>query len=240
MTEEVQDIENVLTADEVEVMESGSEESADGQVGLRLAVPVGTLMAHLLKGPVYRSGNNMIYGNILRLQNRLNGEFAPLGLKLELDDAEGYAYLKSRSADEYPDDIKASQRPPQLLPRVQLPLLDSFLLTWFRLKVSESDAAGEPRCIMTFEEIVSGLLPYFKQEKDEGALRRSISGSLKKLAGLGFVHRLDDKGERIEILRIIKALFTAQAINGLRKNLEERLENYAEYAQKRAAERAER
>ncbi len=55
-----------------------------------------TLAITLLKGVIYREGDERLWGALLNLQARVRDYVAVLGLELVLDEAEGYAFLKSR------------------------------------------------------------------------------------------------------------------------------------------------
>ena len=54
------------------------------------------LVVTLLKGVIYREDRPALWDSLLRLQAHVADYVAVLGLKLELDEAEGYAFLRSR------------------------------------------------------------------------------------------------------------------------------------------------
>ena len=54
------------------------------------------LAVHLLKGVVSRDGDEVLWGALLQLQARVRDYMAVLNLELVLDEAEGYAFLRSR------------------------------------------------------------------------------------------------------------------------------------------------
>ena len=202
----------------------------------RRTLAVGTVMTYLLKGPVYRADSPVVFSNIKYFQGALFSRFDELGLRMELDEDDGMAWLRSKREDEYPDEDHESVA--RLLPKMQLPWLTSFVLTWLRLKVNDLDNLGEPRYLLTFDEIFMGLSPYFK-ERDEAALRRRLSGQMKRICELGMARLIKDaQGERYEILRIIKALVTAQVISRLKEELEQRLSSYQDYGERRNSEAA--
>ncbi len=56
-----------------------------------------TLAITLLKGVIYREGDERLWGALLDLHARVRDYMSILGLELVLDEAEGYAFLRSRS-----------------------------------------------------------------------------------------------------------------------------------------------
>ena len=55
-----------------------------------------TLAITLLKGVIYREGDERLWGALLDVQARVRDYVSVLGLELVLDEAEGYAFLRSR------------------------------------------------------------------------------------------------------------------------------------------------
>jgi hypothetical protein len=78
------------------------------------APELSTLLVHLLKGVLYRDDDERLWGSLLRLQARVREQSAVLLLDLVLDEAEGYAFLKSRPD---PDDAEGAPRLPRLVVR---------------------------------------------------------------------------------------------------------------------------
>ena len=75
---------------------------------------------------------------MLRLQARIRDYVAVMGLDLVVDEAEGYAFLKSRSQSA----AAASDGLPRLIARRPLSFPVSLLLALLRKKLAEFDAAG--------------------------------------------------------------------------------------------------
>jgi hypothetical protein len=57
-----------------------------------------TLAITLLKGVIYREGDERLWGALLDLQARVRDYVSVLGLELVLDEAEGYAFLRPSGA----------------------------------------------------------------------------------------------------------------------------------------------
>lgn len=97
------------------------------------------LMVYLLKGVLYRNEEERLWSSLLRLQTQVREHTAVLWLDLVLDEAEGYAFLKSR-----PDPgRRRRQCPPASADRkIALPYQVSLMLALLRKRMAESDARG--------------------------------------------------------------------------------------------------
>lgn len=65
----------------------------------------------LFKGVVYRDEDPGRWGALLQLQGRVRGHVAVLGLALSLDDAEGYAFLRSALSSDLCGRLPKNSRP---------------------------------------------------------------------------------------------------------------------------------
>lgn len=72
-----------------------------------------TVVIPLLKGVIYQEGDVGLWSALLNLQVRVRDYVEVLGLELVLDEAEGYAFLRSRQAVD--DDEDAAPQLPQLI-----------------------------------------------------------------------------------------------------------------------------
>ncbi len=86
----------------------------DEPTPLAAGAELSALAITLLKGVIYREGDERLWGALLGLQARVRDTVAVLGLELVLDEAEGYAFLKSRPE---PDAEEAAPRLPRLVAR---------------------------------------------------------------------------------------------------------------------------
>lgn len=171
----------------------------------------------LLKGVLYQEDNPRSWVSLLNLQARVQDYVAVLGLELILDEAEGFAFLRSRRDDEEnPDDI------PRLVSRRQLSYPVSLLLALLRKKLAESDAGGDRRLILSRDEVVELIRIFLPASTNEAKLVDRVDATLNKIAELGFVRRLRGQRQMIEVRRIIKAFVDAQWL----ADFDERLEEY--------------
>lgn len=92
----------------------------------------------LLKGVVYRDEKPTIWEDLLRLQGFVRDYVKVLGLELNLDESEGYAFLGSVEEEEGADR-------PRLVARRQLSYPVSLVLALLRKKLAEFDAEQDRR-----------------------------------------------------------------------------------------------
>ena len=110
------------------------------------------LAVTLLKGPIFRAQKPELWDELDLLQAQVRDHMAVLGLDLVIDEAEGYAFLRSAVVDE-----SNSSDIPRLLARRPLTFEVSLLLALLRKRLAEFDGSdgGENRLIMSKDEIVA-------------------------------------------------------------------------------------
>ncbi len=177
-----------------------------------------SVVTTLLKGALYQEENPGLWGSLLNLQASVRDYVAVLGLELTLDEAEGYAFLRSRQdADE---DGQSSI--PRLVARRQLSFTVSLLLALLRKKLAEFDTSGaDTRLILSQDEVVELIQIFLPAGSNEVKLIDQVDTTLNKIAELGFIRRLRGQGQMIEVRRIIKAFVDAQWLADFDKRLAE-------------------
>lgn len=154
---------------------------------------------------------------LLNLQASVRDYVALLGLELMLDEAEGYAFLRSRPDE---DDQTGT---PRLIARRQLSYSVSLMIALLRKKLAEFDAGGgDTRLILSRDEVVELIRIFLPAGTNEVKLIDQVDVTLNKIAELGFIRRLRGQGQMIEVRRIIKAFVDAQWL----AELDERLAQY--------------
>lgn len=180
----------------------------------------------LLKGPVFRDRKpDLWHATTGPLQPRVRDHVAVLGLDLVIDEAEGYAFLRSFPTD--PDDESASAAP-RLMARRPLTFEVSLLLALLRRRLAELDSSeGDgDRLIMTTDEIVEMLRLFLPDTTNETKLLDRIDRHINKVIDLGFLRRLDKRAApgrpvRYEVQRIIKAFIDGQWLSEFDRRLAE-------------------
>lgn len=179
------------------------------------AVPeLSQLLVRLLKGVVYREEDERLWASLLRLQARVREQSAVLLLDLVLDEAEGFAFLKSRSDS---DESEGAPRLPRLVARRPLSYPVSLMLALLRKRLAEFDAGGgETRLVLARDEIAELMRVFLPDGTNEARLIDQVDATLSKVVDLGFLRRLKPAAgsgqERglYEVRRILKAFVDAQ------------------------------
>ena len=188
-----------------------------------------TLAITLLKGVVYRDGDERLWSSLLNLQSRVRDYVAVIELELILDEAEGYAFLRSRPEPEVDD---PGARLPRLVARRPLSFPVSLLLALLRRKLAEFDAGGgDTRLVLTRDDIVELVRVFLPESSNEARLIDRIEADINQVADLGFLRRLKSAGgatagpggvpASFEVRRIRKAFVDAQWLAELDARLAE-------------------
>ena len=182
----------------------------------------------LFKGVLYMEENPAQWKALSDLQFRVRDYVAVLGLDLILDEAEGYAYLRS-TPEEEPD----SSKRPRLVVRRQLSFPVSLLLALLRKKLAEFDAqGGDTRLILSRDEVVELIRVFLPEGTNETRLIDQVGTHLNKVIGLGFVRRLRGQADMFEVRRILKAFVDGQWL----AEFDQRLSDYREHLKQTGAQ----
>ncbi|WP_297375114.1 DUF4194 domain-containing protein [Acidiferrobacter sp.] len=171
-------------------------------------IELSAVVIPLLKGVIYEDGEARLWDALLRLQARVREYVGVLGLELVIDEAEGYAFLRSRPTE---DDTL-----PRLVTRRALPFAVSLLLALLRKRLAEFDATGsDTRLVLTRDEIVELVRVFVPETANEVRRIDQIETHINRIADLGFVRRLKPTGSAsgpatYEVRRILKAFVDAQ------------------------------
>lgn len=175
------------------------------------------LVVPLLKGVIYQEENPALWSRLLNAQAAVRDYVAVLGLELLLDEAEGYAFLRSRQEED--EDQPAT---PRLVARRQLSYPVSLLLALLRKKLAEFGASGgETRLILSRDEVVELIRIFLPEGSNEAKLIDQVDATLNRVAELGFIRRLSGQRQMIEVRRILKAFVDAQWLADFDQRLEE-------------------
>lgn len=191
------------------------------------AVPeLSQLMVHLLKGVLYREEDERLWACLLRLQAPVREQAAVLLLDLLIDEAEGYAFLKSRPD---PDESDGAPRLPRLVARRPLSYPVSLMLALLRKRMAESDAGGgDTRLVLSRDEVAELMRVFLPDGPNEAKVIDQLDATISKVVELGFLRRLKtaagsgpDRG-RYEVRRILRAFVDASWL----AEFDARLEGY--------------
>ena len=190
------------------------------------------LVVPLLKGVIYQEQDARLWHALINLQAQVRDYILVLGLELVLDEAEGYAFLRSRLQQN--EEVEPSR--PRLITRRQLSFPVSLLLALLRKKLAEFDASGGfdgsgTRLVLSRDEMVELIRVFLPESSNETRLIDQIDGHINKVVELGFLRRLKvaavsgksvTASATFEVCRIVKAFVDAQWLAGF----DERLQQY--------------
>jgi len=172
-----------------------------GRESSELSLPV----IALLKGVVHREGDEELWYRLLGLQSAVRDYVAVLGLELVLDEAEGFAWLRSAATAEGDEAL------PRLMTRRQLPYWPSLLLALLRKKLAETDSSGEgQRLVLSRDELVDLIKVFLPRSTNEAKMVDQVLSAANRIEELGFIRRLKNQEQLFEVRRVLKAFVDAQ------------------------------
>jgi len=178
------------------------------------APDLSALVINLLKNVLYRDADERLWAALLNLQARVRDYVAVLNLDLVLDEAEGYAFLKSRPEL---DEDQPGPRLPRLVARRPLSFPVSLLLALLRKKLAEFDASGaDTRLVLSRDQILELVRVFLPDGPNEAKLMDQLESTINKLVELGFLTKLKPASGaaagpgHYEVRRILKAFVDAQ------------------------------
>ncbi len=178
------------------------------------------VVTQLMKGVVYRDTHEKAWRDLLQLQAQARDYVALMGLMVTIDEAEGYAFLRSRPDDEDP----GTQRPalPRLIPRRSLSFHVSLLVALLRKKLAEFDAGnGDTRLMLTRDQIIDMVRLFLPPSTNEARLVDQIDSYIVKVVDLGFLRPVKNAESLFEVRRILKAFVDGQWLADFDRRLAE-------------------
>lgn len=176
------------------------------------------VLVHLMKGPLYRDAHEKQWGLLLGLRNRVGDYVSVLGLSVVVDEAEGYAYLRSQVVDQDATEF------PRLVARHTLPFKVSVLLALLRKRLAEFDASSsDVRLVLSRDQIIELLRLFMPDSTNEARLVDNIDTTVKRICELGFLHPLRGEQDKYEVRRILKAYIDGQWLSEFDARLDEYL-----------------
>lgn len=167
------------------------------------------IVVQLLKGPVYRDTHEPLWAPLLKQRAQVSDFVAVLGLRVEVDESDGYAYLRSR------DDDVASELP-RLVKRHKLSYHVSLLLALLRKRLAEFDATStEGQLVITTVEMVEMMRMYMPDVTNETKVQREIEATITRVNDLGFLRQLRGSSNEYEVRRILRAFVDGQFLSDL-------------------------
>jgi hypothetical protein len=176
------------------------------------------VLIQLMKGPLYRDTHEKLWGVLLGTRHQVSDYVTVLGLSVVVDEAEGYAFLRSRSTDDGDAEF------PRLVARRALSFHVSVLLALLRKRLAEFDAtSADTRLIVSRDQMIEMLRLFMPDSTNDARLVDTIDAHINKVTELGFLRRLRDEQDLFEVRRILKAYVDGQWLSQFDARLDEYL-----------------
>jgi hypothetical protein len=175
--------------------------------------PLDFVKTRLLKEAIYRKDQED--WEVLRAnQDKVNHFFHSVGLKLVLDEAEGFAFLDQIQ-------IEGVDRVPKLTQRRQLSYQATLLLVclreeFCRFDTSAPDATRLTKTVGELQDLVSAFL---KESTNQVRDMSRISAAIQRLTDLGYLDKISDDPETYEVKPIIKAKLGPEQLEDIKLRL---------------------
>ena len=177
---------------------------------------VASAIIRLMQGVVYRESDEDTWITLERLGAGVRDHFATIGIDVVVDDAEGYAYLRSRPTEEGVEAL------PRLVRRRALTYNISLLLVLLRKRLVEFETTGgEGRLVLTTDQIVEMLRLFQAESTNDARAVDQAETTIKKAVELGFLRQLRGQNDHWEVRRILKAYVDAQTLSDFAAKLRE-------------------
>lgn len=194
--------------------------TSDSNLGSNRPDELSVLVIQLFKGPVYRDSHEKLWEPLTRHRRRVADHVAVLGLRLEVDEADGYAFLRSLR------DGESEIEYPRLVARHTLSFTTSLLIALLRKRLLEFDtSSSEVRLVLSRDQIIDLVRVYAPSNQDDVKVGREIDRHIKRVEDLGFLHRLRGSDDQYEVRRIIRAFVDGQWLGEFDQRLRAYLED---------------
>ena len=177
---------------------------------------IASAIIRLMQGVVYRESDEDTWLTLERSGAGVRDHFAAIGVDMVVDDAEGYAYLRSQP-EETGDEVL-----PRLVRRRALTYNVSLLLVLLRKRLVEFETTGgEGRLVLTTEQIVEMLRLFQAESTNDARVVDQAETTINKAKELGFLRPLRGQNDNWEVRRILKAYVDAQTLSDFAAKLRE-------------------
>lgn len=186
------------------------------------------IVVQMLKGPVYRDTHEALWQPLIRQRAQVADYVAVLGLRVEIDETDGFAYLGS-----LPDDPD-SEEVPRLVRRHKLSFHTSMLLALLRKRLAEFDAdSTEGQLVVTTAQLTELMRLYLPDAVNEAKLQKDIETNINRVKDLGFLRQLRGSADQFEVRPILRAFVDGQFLADLDAELDRYLKTLGESAERR-------
>lgn len=184
---------------------------------MKTSPPYAPALIRLLQGPVYASGEK-IWDLVFRHRSAIEDYFAQIGLELVVAEHDGLAFLRKTRKDEQAEETVDL---PELTVRRELPYIASLLCVLLaeELYRFESAGGGQARLVLNRAKIRSLVAPYLPSKSNEAKQADAVDAQVNSLIRYGFLRRIGDRDEELEVTRILKYKIDAAKIAEIKEKL---------------------
>jgi len=193
----------------VAALQATREQTFEGDSGT-LPLDTRRTFVQLLTGPLIDGRrHSKAWEVVLRDEQVLRSRLHELFLELVLDRDQQVAFLRQVSREDV--DI------PILLRRNTLSFIETALLLFLRLRLTQAEAQGE-RAVLDLQAMLEYLKTFERSDNvDQSRFAKQCDAAVEKAKKLGLLRKLANSEERFEVSPALKLLFPAEEIEQLTK-----------------------
>lgn len=160
---------------------------------------------HLLQGVVYQD-EERIWDFVLNHRSRLDTYFGHIGLRLVIDEGEGFAFLRQLDDSEL-EHVRGYDQLPKLFRKKRLSYDATLACALLReeLRRFEEEEVENARCVISLGDLLEKWKVFFPEVHDETKQRKALNVALIALEELKFIREFTKEPQEWEIRRILKA-----------------------------------
>ncbi len=171
---------------------------------------VATASISLMREVIYREvpAHEPVWETLQRHRAAVADHFGAIGIDVIVDDAEGYAYLRTRDAEEGDEPL------PRLVRRRSLTYNVSLLLVLLRRRMVEFESTGgDGKLVLTRDQLIEMLRVFQTTSSNDARIIDQADRTVAHVADLGFLRELRGQPGAWEVRRILKAYVDAQTLS---------------------------
>lgn len=179
-------------------------------------LPYAAPILYLLRGIVYSEESRDVWNLLIQYRERINAYFRGIGIDVFIFEAEGFAYLKHQKKEE---DFNL----PHLIEKRSLSYPVTLLLVLLRERLFEQETAveGTVKLVLSRVQIKDLLLPFLPSNTNEAKVLDKIDPHINKLIEYGFLRKMKDDPNKLEVKRILKAKLSMEELLEIKVKLEQ-------------------
>ncbi len=185
-------------------------------------LPYSKVIIKLLKGVLY-SDDERSWNDLMVYKNGVYEYFAKIGVEVVISEQDGFAYIRAYTLCENEDESECLDGANELFSKRPLGFQVSLICVILTKKLIEFDinSGGLTRLVLKRDEIKELYRVFLPERSNEVKSVDSIDTAINKLIDYGFLKKLSESGEELEVKRILKAKFGPNILNEINQKLEE-------------------